>query len=390
MNYIHFSPHFPPNFYQFSMSLKRAGSQVLGLGNIPWDQLRPELKDSLTEYYRVSDLHNNDQLAAAIHHFIDRYGSISGIDSHNEYWLEKEAMLRSRFDIDGLKPEQMENFRKKSEMKKIFRQAGLKVATGKVIYNLAEALDLIRYTGYPIIAKPDKGVGAADTFKIRNEPELMDFFKVKPPVDYILEEFIDGDIISFDGLTGKAGELIFFTAMQNEKGVMEVVHQDSHVYYFTLRDIPLDLEEAGRKVLTAFDVKGRFFHFEFFREHSSGELVALEVNLRPPGGFSTDMFNYSCDIDVYQTWAEMAINNKSNLFFKRKYHICFVSRKFHYNYAYPHEKVMELFPENIAFYGRIDDVLSRAMGNSCYLVRSEHLEQMFDIQQAIHKLNDSI
>ncbi|MBE0662397.1 MAG: ATP-grasp domain-containing protein [Bacteroidales bacterium] len=386
MNYIHFSPHFPSNYCAFSAALKKNGVNVLGIGDAHWDQLSHNLKESLSEYYRVDDLHNNHQLLDAADYFINRYSKIDGIDSHNEYWLEREAMLRDKFDIAGLKPEQLATIRSKSEMKKIFRKASLRVAAGKVVQNINEARELIQETGFPVVGKPDKGVGAADTYKICNDEELEGFFSSKPPIDYIMEAFVDGDIISFDGLVGKDGELLFFTAMQNEKGVMEVVHQDSHVYYYTHRDVPADLEAAGRKALKAFDVKGRFFHFEFFREHKTGELVALEVNMRPPGGFSTDMFNYSCDIDVYQAWADMISGKKNGFTFERKYHVCFVSRKSRFAYALSHEEVMNRFGGNIVFSSGIDGALAKAMGDFCYLVRSENLDEMFEIQKAIHQM----
>ncbi len=57
--------------------------------------------------------------------------------------------------------------------------------------------------------------------------------------------------------------------------------------------------------LKAFDVRERFFHFEFFRQDETGDLLALEVNMRPPGGLTTDMFNYACDIDIYNAWASL-------------------------------------------------------------------------------------
>lgn len=386
INYIHLSPHFPSNYYQFSLALNRSGARVLGIGDTPWDNLRQDLKESLTEYYKVDDLHNTDQLIAALEYFTNRYGQIDGIDSHNEYWLETEAMLRSRFNIPGLQQDQLTSIRKKSEMKKIFRAAGLRVAAGTLATDFDEAKEFIKVTGYPIIAKPDTGVGAADTYKIQNEDDLLNFFATKPPVVYIMEEFINGDVVSFDGLAGKDGQPLFFSAMQNEKGVMEVVHQDSHVYYYTLRNIPPDLEQAGRKVLEAFGVKGRFFHFEFFREHKTGDLVALEVNMRPPGGFTTDMFNFSCDIDIYQAWADLVTNKIDQIDFERKFHVCFVSRKYRYDYAISHDELMQRFGQNIVFHSNLDHVLARAMGDSCYLVRSESLENIFEIQKEIHRL----
>lgn len=386
MNYICFSPYFPSNYFRFSVSLKKFGINVLGIGDASYDELHPELKTALTEYFKVNDLHNYDELANAVSYFKEKYGSIDGIDSHNEYWLETEARLRSDFNIDGLKVEDMGRIRKKSEMKKIFQKTGLKVARGILAETFEKAIFFAGETGFPLIAKPDSGVGAANTWKIENAAELEDFFRTKSAMDYLLEEFIHGEIFSFDGMVEKSGRLVFYMAMKNEKGVMEVVHEDSHVYYYTLKDIPADLEEAGKKMLAAFEVRGRFFHFEFFREHATGRLVALEVNIRPPGGFTTDMFNFASDIDVYDEWARMIVNQPTETDFSRKYHVCFVSRKWKYDYLYSHGELMEKYPEALVFHERVDDALARAMGNTCYLVRSPGLDRLFEVQQAIHKL----
>src|SRR5271170_852849 len=107
MNVVFLSPHFPPNFYQFCVRLREAGAHVLGLADVPAEWLRPELRNCLTEYYRVNDLHNYDQLVRALGHFTHRWGKIDRIDSHNEYWLETEAALRTDFNIPGVKSEQI-------------------------------------------------------------------------------------------------------------------------------------------------------------------------------------------------------------------------------------------------------------------------------------------
>lgn len=68
---------------------------------------------------------------------------------------------------------------------------------------------------------------------------------------------------------------------------------------------------AGR-VIAAFPTQSRFFHCEFFRLTEDkeglgkrGDLIGLEVNMRPPGGYTPDMMNYANDIDVYKIWANM-------------------------------------------------------------------------------------
>ncbi len=70
------------------------------------------------------------------------------------------------------------------------------------------------------------------------------------------------------------GRPVFFGSLVYSQGIMEVVNEDRHIYFYADRDIAPDLEEAGRRLLKEFDVRERFFHFEFFRT-PEGRLVAL-------------------------------------------------------------------------------------------------------------------
>lgn len=386
MNYVYLSPHFPPNYFNFSVALKRLGVNVLGLGDTPYDALRPELRTAFNEYFKVEDMHNYDQLVKAMGYLTYKHGKIDGIDSNNEYWLETEARLRSDFNIEGIRTDKLNMIKNKSDMKRVYQEAGVPVARGKIVRTQEDALELVEQTGFPLVAKPDSGVGAANTYKINSRDELNNFFDTKPNVNYILEEFIDGQIVSFDGLTDKDGNLLFFTGHVYERGVMEVVNKDLHIYYYSLIDIPKDLETAGRKILKAFNVKGRFFHFEFFRRFDTGKLVALEVNMRPPGGFTTDMFNYACDFDIYLEWANMLVNNKLTGDYTRNYHVMYVSRKHNKSYVLSHEDVLSNFAGLIVHHDHIDSALAKALGNYGYLIRSKNLQQLFEAQKVIHQM----
>ena len=52
-------------------------------------------------------------------------------------------------------------------------------------------------------------------------------------------------------------------------------------------------------MIKGFNIRERFFHAEFFRT-TSGDYLAIEINVRPPGGYALDMLNYSCDINLYK------------------------------------------------------------------------------------------
>ena len=77
-------------------------------------------------------------------------------------------------------------------------------------------------------------------------------------------------------------------------------------------EISPDLAEIGGRLVRAFDVRERPFHFEFFRL-PDGSLAALEVNMRQPGGLTVDMWNWANDIDFYRAWAEVVVGGTTEV-----------------------------------------------------------------------------
>lgn len=376
MNFVFLSPHYPPNYVNFSLQLKRMGANVLGLADETYDRLPHNLHWALTEYYRVDSLSNYDQLLRALGYFTHRYGKIDRLDSLNEFWLETEAQLRTDFNIPGIKTIDIMKIKRKSEMKKIFKKAGIPVAAGIVPKNAVEVRAFAAEIGYPLVAKPDIGVGANATYKIQNDQELTLFLEKKLQ-DYILEEFVEGAICTFDGLTDRDGNIVFYTSHVYQRGIMETVNERSDIYYYSLRDIPTDLELAGRKTAKAFNVRERFFHFEFFRRPDD-KLIALEVNIRPPGGLTTDMMNFANDIDVYREWANLLINNHFDPLYTRPYHCCYVSRRHNFQYTHTHNTILAEYGRLIPTHQPILGAWSVALGDHGYLVRSPDLDEIIE------------
>ena len=381
MNFVYLFPDFPPNFRLFSRRLAELGVKVLGVGEAPLESLDRSLREALHDYYRVRDMHNRDEVVRALGWLTHRHGKLDRLDSHAEYWLETEAALRSDFNIPGIRAEAIGPMKSKSRMKEIFRQAGLQVAPGRVVANLQEAEAFFREVGKAVVAKPDIGVGAAGTYKLESLDQLRDFYAEKPRHGYFLEEYIEGALYSFDGLVDRDGKLVFATAHHFSDGIMEVVNRNDHVYYYSLREIPQDLEEAGRRLLKAYDLRERFFHFEFFR--SDRGLVALEVNMRPPGGLTTDLFNYANDFDIYREWANVVVHNRFEARWNRAYHACYVGRKDWKSYQHSAEAIRARLGGKLVHQERINSLFVRAIGDEGFILRSPDLGEVLAAAQFI-------
>lgn len=384
-NFVFISPNFPDNYWRFCRELKNNGFNVLGVGDCEYFELSNELRASLTEYYKVSSLESYDEVYRAVAFFSFRYGKIDWLESNNEYWLEQDARLRTDFNItSGFKTEDITKVKFKSEMKPFYKKAGVKVARYCIADDEKTCKKFIAQVGYPVIVKPDNGVGANDTHKIENDGDLKRFFETKMPVSYIMEEYIQAEVNSYDAIVNSKGEPIFETGNVTPLSLMDVVEDNGTSLFYILNKPFEDVRDAGRRVLKAFQVRSRFVHFEFFRLTcdqpigKKGEVVALEVNMRPSGGISPDMMNFANSTDVYKIWADMIAFDKSELSQGEKYYCAFAGRRDGKHYVYREQDIRDKFYKNLKIVGRVPHALSGAMGDTMYIANFKTKAELDD------------
>ncbi len=375
-NFIFISPNFPDNYWQFCRELKNDGMNVLGIGDAPYEELRPELRDSLTEYYKVSTLENDEEVYRAVAFLIFKHGRIDWLESNNEYWLERDAQLRTDFHItSGFQTSDLPRVKYKSGMKEYYHKAGIPTARYHMVDSLENCLAFAEEVGYPVVAKPDNGVGASQTFRLETPGQIERFFEEKwPGVDYIMEEFVRGEICSYDAILDSEGEPLFEAGNITPISIMDIVNNADEAIFYILKDLPEDTRAAGRAAAKSFDVRSRFVHFEFFRLledqkglGKKGDLVALEVNMRPSGGVTPDMINYAHSTDVYKIWADMIAFDCSTKPEGPSCYCAFAGLRDGRNYVMTNKDILKKYGPHIRMAERIPDALSEAMGNQLYL-----------------------
>ena len=383
-NVIFISPNFPTNYWQFCHELRCDGVNVLGIGDQPYEELDRRLIDSLTEYYRVTSLEDYDQVYRAAAFFAFKYGRIDFLESNNEYWLEQDARLRTDFNIPGgFRTEDVPRIRYKSGMKESYRRAGIPTARFHMVDDAAHCRAFIGEVGWPVIVKPDNGVGAAATYRLENETELDAFLRERDgSVPYIMEEFIDGQICSYDAIIDSRGEPIFETGNITCIAIMDIVNNRDNSLYHILKELPEDTRAFGRAAVKSFGVVSRFVHFEFFRlnrdQHigKKGELVALEVNMRPSGGYTPDMINFAHSTNVYKIWADMVAFDRSEMPVGTHRYCACVGRRDGKPFRFSNEALAERYAEEMRMTERLPAALAEAMGDQIFLA-------VFDTQEAL-------
>ena len=394
MNFIFVSPNFPHTYWNFCDRLKKNGVNVLGIGDAPYDSLEEPLKAALTEYYKVGNMENYDEMYRAVAYFAFKYGKIDWLESNTEYWLEQDARLREDFNIQtGVQPHELALWKSKSAMKPVYKEAGIPTARNHKVTDIDAAKEFLdEIGGFPVIVKPDIGVGAADTWKLENEKDLEWFYNNLPEHPYVMEEFVYGNIYSYDAICDSNGDVLFESSNWFPPSIADMVNKGLDLAYYTTDYVPEQLKKYGRAALKAFKVRSRFVHFEFFRLTQArknlgevGDFVGLEVNMRPAGGYTPDMMDYAHNTDVYEIWAEMVAYNERRLPDIGGDRFCaYASRRDMHKYVHTHEEIMEKYGGCMKMCERMPDVLSGAMGNQMYTAVLDTIEEVEAYNGFIH------
>ncbi|MEI6080001.1 MAG: ATP-grasp domain-containing protein [bacterium] len=384
INYLYISPEFPPNYMNFITQLDKAAVNVWAIGESDFTVL-PEHVRSCIKWYVKADLYDKNRIREITNYLLnDHVMPMTGkgfdvVESHNEHWLRLQAFINDAFKIQGISSKNIDMIKKKSEMKKSFISLGLDPAKGRLVVDLKDALKLASELSYPVILKPDEGVGATRLFKIENETQLKEAWS-KINDDYIMEEFLNADIVTYDGLLDWKGNIIFENSLVYECGVIENVQNGRDQFFYTTRTIPQALKKMGKDIVDLFGLKKQFFHFEFFKDGQ--DYRPIEINARPPGGQIIDMMNYSIDDDLYAAYAKMIAKQDNNISSNKKFFCAYIGRRDR-DYAHSHHEIVSKYHNNLANHFTNPELFWQAMGKYIYLMRAETEKTLYEIKEFI-------
>ncbi len=391
MEFLYLSPEFPPNFANFILQLDRHGANVWALGESDFYDMPEHLRNTIRHYVRA-DLTSTEAVEQALEELLyakaamGSPGSFDVVESHNEIWLGTEAHINRILNIPGIRPEDLDRLKKKSVMKRQFTACGLTTARGERLKDAAHGFELAGEIGFPLILKPDEGVGASRIHKVTDPGQLE---KLLPGLDthYFMEAFVDAPIVSYDGLVDCDGGLLFENSLTYGDGVLDYVH-GKDTFFYVERRIPKPLMNIGRQLVKSFDIRRKFFHFEFF--FVDGTYMPIEINCRPPGGAILDMMNYSVDDDLYAAYARMiTANGRVTVAAKKKFYCAYVGRR-NRDYAFTHGQLQNRLGDALVEFGENPKIFQEAMSRYRYIIRSPNRERLLKMAGDIQRTKDSI
>ncbi len=375
MNYLVISPYYPENFQPFTTALaKKENVTVLGIGQEPYDQLGAELQDALTEYFRVENLEELDEVKRAVAFLFYKHGPIDRIESHNEYWLDMDAALRAQFNVFGPKPADLKKTKFKSEMKKYFKKAGVPVVAGQIIKTERHIKKAVKEIGFPMIAKPDNGVGAAATYKL-STPKDVEHFQAEwdGQTVYFFEKFVNSSkVITYDGLIDSQGNIVYETSLEYVHTPLSLVVDQKDNAYFIYDKVDEKLRKYGQAIIKTFGMKERFFHIEFFKD--GDDYIVIEYNNRPAGGFTVDAYNFAHSIDLYSDYARMVAGETvAERIYPAQFSLS-ISRRDQTSYVHTEEEIRARYQDKLKMVKRMPEAFVVLQGNLVYILTAENLE----------------
>ena len=381
MNILYISPEYPKNFQQFIVELKNEGANIYGIGNNDFYVMPENVRNSMN-WYVNTNLDNFFDTRNALSNMMNlcNIDHFDLIESHNEHWLSLESKLNDEFNIDNVTPKTIGKWKRKSIQKDIFKENNIKHAKGEFVEGNPDIFKFAKKLKYPIILKPDIGVGANGVCKVNTEEELK---KILPKLKttYLMEECLKGTLLTYDGLADKNSNVIFDSSFTyGGDGVLEFISgSDPNCIIST--QMSGQLRRLGQKLVKIFDIKRKFFHIEFYFDNDN--YIPIEVNARPPGGHILDMMNYSIDDNLYKAWAQMITDKKISLS-SPKYYCGFVGRRDR-DYQYNHNELYQNFKKELVDDFVPDQLHWKAMGQHIYIFRSTNKNKMLDITSKIRE-----
>ena len=375
MNVLFLSPFFPPNAHLYCRALQNRGAQVLAIGDEPSSRHPPAVTQTVSDYVFEPHMGDYERLSGAARELMARHGKLDRLDSNGEHWLEAEGRLRDELSVPGLSHARTLALRSKLSMGGFFSKSAIAYPPTVPVSSREQLRAFSEQCGFPLIIKPDAGSGAVDTFVVASATELEAALD-RDLSRHVAQPFVSGDIVTFDGLTDATGRIIFCTSHAYDAGIMQVRQGGLDGHYYSLRELPPRLEEVGRRAVAGFEIRERFFHLEFFAQ-PDGSYIGLEMNVRPPGGYSTDMMSAACNIDVYDLWAAVLTGaNLTDFDYSRLYYTAHAGRRSAHSYRLAHDELEQQLGETLFLVRDVPDAFAATMGNVAYLLRHRDLQAL--------------
>ena len=315
MHFVIFAaPYFTENATRFiQATVGQPGVRVAVVSQDPQEHLAQHLRDRIAAHWRVEDIFDPGELAHAARVLSGHFGPIHRFYGAYEQLQVPLAEAREMLGVEGMSAEAARNFRDKSRMKNVLREAGVPCARHRLAHDADEGRGFAEEVGFPLVLKPPAGAGAQATFRVDDAGSLGEALRISAPSPtqpVLIEEFITGEEHSLETIS-VGGRAVWHSLTHYYPTPLEVLRNPWIQWCLLLpREIDGpqydDIREAAGAALTALGMDTGLTHMEWFRR-GDGSVAISEVGARPPGAQITTLVSRAHDVDFLHAWARVMI-----------------------------------------------------------------------------------
>lgn len=330
MNVLMISPGYPPEMEYFARGLAQVGAKVYGIGDGPQGGLPKLAREALAGYLQLRNLWDEQQTIEAVRQW-SRSVRIERVECLWEPGMILAAKLREALGLPGMTVAETVPFRDKESMKLALDRAGIRTPRHHRATTADEVRGAAREIGWPVIIKPIAGAGSADTYRCDSAEDLERAIGLTRHVkEFSVEEFVEAEEFTFDTVCAGGKVLYHNISWYRPRPLLAKQHEWVTSQTIALRN-PGDPYLAngmkmGLDVLRALNFRDGFTHMEWYRK-ADGEAVFGEIACRSAGARSTEIMNYSADIDVWRGWAESVCLGRWTQPIDRRWNACILFKR---------------------------------------------------------------
>ncbi len=311
---IFVAPWFSENATRFIAAIQSVRDVRLAvISQEAQERLAPPLRERLAAHWRVDDVFDPDQLVRAAETLAHHMGPIHRMFAAFEQLQVPVAEARERLGVEGMGAEAARNFRDKSRMKTLLREAGVPCARHALVEDERGLWAFAEQVGYPLVVKPPAGAGAQSTFRVDNAGAFGEALRISAPSQeqpVLIEEFITGEEHSLETIS-VGGRAVWHSLTHYYPTPLEVLRNPWIQWCLLLpREIDGpqydDIREAAGAALAALGMDTGLTHMEWFRR-GDGSVAISEVGARPPGAQITTLVSRAHDIDFLHAWGRVMV-----------------------------------------------------------------------------------
>ena len=241
---------------------------------------------------------------------LKQYGSIDCVITTHEHTILPAAIIREKFDVNGLSYEEALKVRNKKIMKQHIEKSNIKIPKYLICNKETPEIfvDEFLKINKNVFVKPSNQAGCFNILSSNNSQVIkMHINKLlDEEEEIVIEESVEGTVMHFDGIA-VGGEVKFLSVSEKigscydyvnlRKPLTTIINNEKAMYRAA--------NQYVNKCLNALQINNLVFHLEVFYKELTDEFIFLEIAGRYPGSGITSIIESVFNIDLVKASYEM-------------------------------------------------------------------------------------